>query len=149
MQPYCSSYTARAWKNSHFILFEKSDFHIVINLSIAIHASCFYSGYHLLFSDAENSESDIELKKSFTRDDFVEETEKFPTQSGSKTLIVNGVPKTVDPEEVKLYFENSKSSKGGKITKFEVDEKNEIKITFDSSSGKIKKNFFSNISLVI
>ena len=115
---------------------------MVIKLSIANHASCLYSGYHLLFSDAENSESDTELKKSFTRDDLVEEIEKLPTQSDSETLIVYGVPKTVDPEEVKLYFENPKSSKGGKIIKFEINEKNEIKITFDSSSGKIKKKLF-------
>ena len=140
---------ATAWKNSHFILFEKSDFHMVIKLSIAIHDSCFYSGYHLLFSVAKDSVSKTKLKKSFTRSDLLEETEKFPTQSDSKTVIVNGVPKTVDAEEVKLYFENPKSSKGGKITKFEFDEKNEIKITFASSNGKIKKNFFSNISLVI
>ena len=37
MQLYNSTDTATAWKNSRFILSEKSDFHIVDNLSIAIH----------------------------------------------------------------------------------------------------------------
>ena len=36
MQPYNSTDTAIVWKNSHIILSCKSDFHKVINLSIAI-----------------------------------------------------------------------------------------------------------------
>ena len=38
MQPYSSTGTVTAWKNSRFILSEGSDFHEVVNLSIAIHA---------------------------------------------------------------------------------------------------------------
>ena len=37
-QPYNSTDTATAWKNSHFILLEWSDFHSVVNLLIAGHA---------------------------------------------------------------------------------------------------------------
>ena len=35
VQPYNSTDTATAWKNSHFILSERSDFYLVVNLSIA------------------------------------------------------------------------------------------------------------------
>ena len=35
--PYSSTYTATALKNSGFILSERSDFYMVVNLSIAFH----------------------------------------------------------------------------------------------------------------
>ena len=38
VQPYSSPDTATAWKNSGFILSEKSDFPVIYNLSIAIDA---------------------------------------------------------------------------------------------------------------
>ena len=38
VQPFSSADTATAWKNSHFILSEGSDFDIIDNLSIAVHA---------------------------------------------------------------------------------------------------------------
>ena len=38
VQPYSSSDTSTAWKNSHFILSERLDFYKVINLSIAFYA---------------------------------------------------------------------------------------------------------------
>ena len=39
VHPYNSTDTATTWVNSHFILSGKSDFNIVVNLSIALHAS--------------------------------------------------------------------------------------------------------------
>ena len=38
MQQYSSTDTAIAWKNSHHILSGRMDFHMVIDLSIAVHA---------------------------------------------------------------------------------------------------------------
>ena len=38
LQPYNSTDTATTWNNSHFILSERSDFHMVINQSIVVHA---------------------------------------------------------------------------------------------------------------
>ena len=38
VQPHSSTDTVTAWKNSRYILSERSDFHMIINLSIAIHA---------------------------------------------------------------------------------------------------------------
>ena len=37
VQPYSSTDTATVWKNSSFILSERSDFHVVIDLSIVVH----------------------------------------------------------------------------------------------------------------
>ena len=37
VHPYNSTDTVKAWKNCNFILLERSDFHMVINLLIAIH----------------------------------------------------------------------------------------------------------------
>ena len=39
MQPYNSTDASTAWINSLFVLSEKSDFHMVDNLLIAVHAS--------------------------------------------------------------------------------------------------------------
>ena len=36
VQPYNSIDMATAWKNSYFISFERSDFHMVVNLSIEV-----------------------------------------------------------------------------------------------------------------
>ena len=38
VQPYSSTDTATTWKNSRFILWERSHFHLVVNVSIAIYA---------------------------------------------------------------------------------------------------------------
>ena len=37
MQPYSTTDMANTWKNSHFILLERSDFHMINNLSIVIY----------------------------------------------------------------------------------------------------------------
>ena len=42
MQPFSSTDLAMAGKNSHFILSARSDFHMINNLSIAIHAFPMY-----------------------------------------------------------------------------------------------------------
>ena len=39
MHPYSSVDTTVAWKKLRFILSEKSDFHMIDNLSIAVHVS--------------------------------------------------------------------------------------------------------------
>ena len=38
VQPYNSTDTDTAWENSHFILSERLNFHMVVNQSIAVHA---------------------------------------------------------------------------------------------------------------
>ena len=38
MQPYSSTHTTTTWKNSYFIILLRSDFHMVISLSIVDHA---------------------------------------------------------------------------------------------------------------
>ena len=48
MQPYSSTDTATALKNSPFILSERSDFHLLVNLSTAVHA--FLLGMFIPFS---------------------------------------------------------------------------------------------------
>ena len=42
VQPYNSTDTATAWKNSHFILSKRSDFHMVVKESISVDAFCMH-----------------------------------------------------------------------------------------------------------
>lgn len=76
----------------------------------------------------------ITMKKPFTAEKVAEKkSEEDSVTSDQKTILVHGIPANISPDEVKLYFKNPKSSKGGKITNVENCGKKGMKITFASS----------------
>lgn len=110
---------------------------------------------HLLFSVAKrvverspltynNCTLEVSLKQPLKTDELPKEnTQKCSAHSDQRTIVVYDVPKTLHSDEVMLYFENKRSSRGGKITDFDFDRKNGIKITYDSPTGEIKKIFLN------
>ena len=58
-----------------------------------------------------------------------------PVCESAKTILISGLPKGIDREQLELYFENQKRSGGGKIQDIQMYPEGQASVTFVLSQG--------------